>query len=412
MPPTSSPTIELTPTPEPTAVPPEGNSAQLIGYFTSWGISSHSYKVSDIPADKLTYINYAFSAISPSENKCMLGDPVADIHKYYYQSESIDQQADTKDGPHGAFNQFRKLKIKEPKIKVLISIGGWNGSGRFSDVALSEQSRQQFVQSCIDLYFRQNPGVFDGVDIDWEYPVSGGAQPGRPEDKHNFTLLLAEFRRQLSLQGQADGKQYLLTIAAPAGPAIYANLELTQIHNYLNWINLMTYDFHGAWDSTTNFLSPLYKSSIDPSPDLMIRDHFNVDATVQAYLAAGIPPEKLVVGVPFYGRGWQSVPDVNHGLYQPGTGAFIGTSEAGVFDYVDIKKNYLPTYQRFWQDETQVPWIYNPSTGIMITYEDPQSVKAKANYVKANHLAGMMFWELSNDGGELLNAAFDTLKEH
>jgi chitinase len=144
----------------------------------------------------------------------------------------------------------------------------------------------------------------------------------------------------------------------------------------------------------------------------MIRDHFNVDATVQAYLAAGIPPEKLVVGVPFYGRGWQSVPDVNHGLYQPGTGASIGTSEAGAFDYVDIKKNYLPTYQRFWQDETQVPWIYNPSTGIMITYEDPQSVKAKANYVKANHLAGMMFWELSNDGGELLNAAFDTLQEH
>ncbi len=385
---------------------------RIIGYFTSWGISSRGYEISNIPADKLTHSNYAFSAISPSESKCMLGDPTADIEKYYYQSESVDHQADTKGGLHGAFNQFRKLKIKYPDIKTLISIGGWNGSNRFSDMALTEQSRQQFVQSCVDLYFRQYPGVFDGVDIDWEYPVRGGAQPGQPEDKHNFTLLLAEFRRQLDFQGQADGKQYLLTIAAPAGPAIYANLELNQIHKYLDWINLMTYDFHGAWDSTTNFLSPLYKISTDPSPDHVMRDHFNVDAAVKAYLAAGTPPEKLVIGVPFYGRGWQSVPNVNHGLYQPGTGASVGTYEAGVFDYVDIKNNYLPIYQRFWQDEAQVPWIYNPFTGIMITYEDPQSVKAKADYIKANHLSGMMFWELSNDGGELLTTAFDTLKGH
>ena len=407
--PTASPTVTTIPTLEPTAVPIEQDPLRIIGYFTSWGIGSRGYRVANLPGDMLTHINYAFGVISPQEIKCVLGDPVADVQKFYGANESLDRKPDLKDALHGAFGQFLKLKIVYPKLKVMISIGGWNGSARFSDVALSEATRRQFVDSCINLYFRKYPGVFDGVDIDWEYPVSGGAQVGRPEDKHNFTLLLAEFRRQLDIQGQMDGKHYLLSIAAPAGPAVYANLELDQIHKILNWINLMTYDFHGAWDATTNFNSPLYKSSTDPSPDLVVRNHFNVDAVVQAYLAAGIPPQKLVIGVPFYGRGWQGVQDINHGLYQAATGAAPGRFEPGVYDYWDIKKNYLTTYQRYWQDEAKVPWIYNADKGIMITYEDPQSVALKADYVNMNHLSGMMFWELSNDGGDLLSAAFDTL---
>ncbi len=309
------------PTLEPTAVPIEQDPVRLIGYFTSWGIAGRGYRVTYIPGEMLTHINYAFGVISPQEDKCVLGDPVADVQKFYGANESFDHKPDLKDALHGAFGQFLKLKVQYPHLKVLISIGGWNGSARFSDVALTAETRAKFVDSCISLYFRKYPGVFDGMDIDWEYPVSGGLQVGRPEDKRNFTLLLQEFRRQLDLQGLADGKNYLLTIAAPAGPANYANLELEQIHKYLNWINLMTYDFHGAWDSTTNFNSPLYKSSSDPSPDPVVREQFNVDAAVQAYLAAGVPPKKLTVGVPFYGRGWQGVPDVNHGLFQPATGA-------------------------------------------------------------------------------------------
>jgi chitinase len=412
LPTTQSPTVLYTPTMESTSVPIEQNPLRIIGYFTSWGISSHGYRVANIPGDMLTHINYAFGGISPQEDKCVLGDPVADIQYFYSANQSVDHKPDLKDALHGAFGQFLKLKLEYPHLKVLISIGGWNGSARFSDVALTEASRRQFVDSCVNLYFREYPGVFDGVDIDWEYPVSGGAQPGRPEDKHNFTLLLAEFRRQLDLQGQADGKQYLLTIAAPAGPDTYANLELDQIHRILNWINLMTYDFHGTWEATTNFNSPLFPSSTDPSSNLVVRNQFNVDAAVQAYLAAGIPPQKLVIGVPFYGRGWQGVPDINHGLYQPATGAARGTFEPGVFTYVDIRMNYLPTYQRYWQEEAMVPWLYDPSTGVMITYEDPQSVAVKAEYVNTNHLSGMMIWELSNDGGDLLTAAFNALTGH
>jgi len=394
---------------EPTYVPLEENPQRIIGYFASWSISMRGYRVVNIPGELLTHINYAFGVISPQEDKCVLGDPVADTQKFYGANESFDHKPDLKDALHGAFGQFVKLKAEYPHLKILISLGGWNGSARFSDVALTDEVRSKFVDSCINLYFRKYPGIFDGVDVDWEYPVSGGLYPGRPEDKHNFTLLLREFRRQLDLQGQADGKAYLLTIAAPAGPANYANLELGEIHKTLNWINIMTYDFHGAWDSVTNFNSPLYKTSTDPTLDPVVREQFNVDAAVQAYLAAGIPPEKLVIGVPFYGRGWQGVGNTNHGLYQPATGAAPGRFEPGVFEYGDIKKNYLATYERYWQEEARVPWLYNPEKGIMITYEDPQSIAEKAAYVNTNHLSGMMFWELSYDGGELLTAAVNAL---
>ena len=409
---TIAPTVTPTLTPAPISVPTvpiPGGPPRVIGYFTSWGVAGRGYTVARIPADQVTHINYAFSAITYF-GKCALGDPNADTKRFYSARDSVDKKADVKDGPHGTFNQFLQLKQKYPHLKVLISIGGWNGSDQFSDIALTEASRQVFVQSCVDLYFQQYPGVFDGIDIDWEYPVSGGSKEGRPEDKHNFTLLLAEFRKQLNAQGLADGKQYLLTIAAPAGPQVYANLELDQIHLYLDWINVMTYDFHGTWDAVTNFNSPLYKSSTDPSADPVVRETFNTDAALQAYLKAGIPSQKLVMGIPFYGRGWQGVADQNHGLYQTATGAAPGTWEPGVFDYTDIKRNYLPTYTRYWQDEAKVPWIYNPTKGVMITYEDPESVGLKAGYVKEHALGGVMIWELSNDGGELLNAIYNSLR--
>ena len=394
-----------------TEVPVEENPVRLIGYFTSWGVGMRGYQISMIPADRLTHINYAFAAISPSEPKCALGDPVADIQKFYGARDSVDHQADVKDSLHGNFNQLLKFKQLYPQIQVLISIGGWNGSNRFSDMALTETSRRQFVASCIELFMVRYPGVFDGIDIDWEYPVSGGLRDGRPEDKRNFTLLLQEFRRQLDAQSRLDGKPYLLTIAAPAGPAVYPNLELDQIHRTLNWINLMTYDFHGAWDAITNFNAPLHASSGNPSPDPAVRELFNVEAAVKAYLAAGIPPQKLVVGVPFYARGWQGVPDVNHGLYQPAGGASPGVFEPGVYDYSAIKRDYLPSFQRFWHAEAGVPWLYDPTSGIFITYEDPESVTLKASYVIENQLGGIMFWELSNDGGELVSAIYETLNE-
>nr|QGH83626.1 chintase [uncultured bacterium] len=373
---------------------------RVIGYFMSWGIYARSYFVTDIPADQLTHINYAFANVS-EDGECVVGDEWADAQYPY--------PGDPADAPYlGNFHQLNVLKEQYPQIKTPISVGGWTWSERFSDAALTAESRAKFACSCVALMKQYG---FDGLDIDWEYPVSVGANPavGRPEDTKNFTLLLAELRAQLDAQGeQDDGTHYLLTIAAPAGPNQYRNIQLGRIHPYLDWINVMTYDLYGAWDKTTNFNAPLYPSSDDANTD---DARLTADAALQAYLAAGIPAEKLVMGVPFYGRGWAGVPDTHNGLFQPATRIPAGTWEPGSFGYSDLVANYLPTMTRYWHAEASVPWLYDADQQLMISYDDPESLRIKADYVKNAGLGGIMFWELSADTDEhaLVNALYDQL---
>jgi chitinase len=283
-----------------------------------------------------------------------------------------------------------------------MSVGGYSHSGKFSDVALSTGTRRRFAQSCIQ-FMKQNG--FEGIDIDWEFPVSGGAASNlhRPEDKQNFTALLAELRSDLDAQGTRDGRQYLLTIAGPAGPSEIGNIDLGAIQPLVDWINLETYAFYTASSKITNFNAPLFASSTDPAASETRKRRYNADAAVRAYLAAGVAPDKIMLGVPFYGRGWKGVPDANHGLYQSDGGAATdskvpkGTWSDGAILYGALEKNYLNSYPRYWQDEAKEPWLYNPNTGIMITYEDPQSLGAKADYVVMNHLGGIMIWHRSAD---------------
>jgi chitinase len=362
---------------------------RIVGYFCEWSIYQRKYHVADIPAARLTHVNYAFAQITNGE--CTLGDRFAAIDKAY--------PGDRFDPPQlrGSFNQLLQLKKKHPHLKSLISVGGWTLSGPFSDAALTEASRKKFAKSCVAFLLQYG---FDGVDIDWEYPVGGGLESNktRPEDRENYTLLLAELRRQLDEQGKADKNHYLLTIAAPAGPRTAANLELDKIHKHLDWINLMAYDFHGSWGPQTNFNAPLFASSGDPTRDETVRKHFNVNSAVKTYLAAGVPAAKVVVGVPFYGRGWAGVKDVNNGLYQPaGRQPPKGTWEAGVFDYKDLSASYVGKFARHWHDQAKVPWLFDARSGVMITYDDPESLRLKAEYVRKNNLGGVMFWELSAD---------------
>jgi chitinase len=391
--------------PSPAEPPPKEPAQRIVGYFVEWGIYQRGYHVSNIPAAKLTHLNYAFAKID-ANGECALYDSFAAIDKAY--------PGDRWDPPQlrGCFNQLLQLKKKHPHLKTLISVGGWTLSGPFSDVALTEASRSRFARSCVAFLLKYG---FDGVDIDWEYPVAGGQEGNktRPADRANYTLLLAELRRQLDEQGKKDGKRYLLTIAAPAGPKTYANVELDRIHAHLDWINLMTYDFHGGWSPLTNFNAPLYPSSKDPSADETVRKSFNVDSAVKAYLAAGVPADKLVVGVPFYGRGWGGVKNVNDGLYQPRAQALPkGTWEAGVFDWKDLAANQVGKSRCFWHDEAKVPWLYDEKSGVMISYDDPESLRQKAEYVRKNNLGGVMFWELSADDAQatLLGALHEVLR--
>jgi chitinase len=236
--------------------------------------------------------------------------------------------------------------------------------------------------------------VFDGIDIDWEYPGQCGnsCEPGvaRPEDTRNFTLLLQEFRRQLNEAGQQRRRHFLLTIASGAGPATLAKLELREIARSLDFINVMTYDYHGAWEGSTNFNSPLWPSHRDPSR----AQQLSTAETVQAYVAGGVPRHQLVIGVPAYSQGWQGVADVNHGLYQPGTGnptliyrQAKALQEAGEF-------------VRVADPRTAGAWLYNPATQVFWTYDDAAVMQAKACFARALGLGGVMMWDLSGDTAE------------
>ena len=381
---TPEPTRPPLPTPTLLGVPAAGNfQYRIVGYYPSWGVYARKYSPVDIPVDHLTHINYAFGKIDRETLTCVYADTTADDNN---------------------FIDLRRMKQNHPHFQVLLSIGGWTLSDGFSDAALTDESRQKFVQSCLALYMGRYPEVFDGFDIDWEYPVGGGIETNtyRPEDKHNLTLLMQEFRHQLDELGQQTGRPYLLTAAMPASPGIYQNYELKELADVLDWMNLMAYDFHGAWDKTTNFNAPLYQAAGDTS------ETNNVDAAVKGYLAAGVPAKKLNLGLPFYGRGWGNVPPQANGLYQSTSELPVGTFTYGYYDYWDLVTRYVyqGDYVRYWNDEAQAPWLYSPTDRVFITYDDPQSIGLKADYVVANDLGGAMLWDLSNDDGSLLDTVY------
>lgn len=370
--PTPTPTPEPTPTPTPT---PEVKASKVVGYYAAWSAYS-GFTPDKIDASKLTHINYAFANIG-SDLKIALGYPDIDPSN---------------------FTKLNALKQTYANLKTLIAVGGWSWSGKFSDVALTDSSRTAFADSCVEFIVKYG---FDGVDIDWEYPISGGMSTNvkRPEDKQNFTLLLQKLREKLDTRGLMDGKKYLLTFAGASGSWYVNNTELGILHQYVDYGNIMTYDIHGTWDKFTDFNAPLYNNT-DISPQYK----WSVDSGINAWLKAGYPADKLVMGVPFYGYKYNSVVNANNGLYQ----TFSGGSS---LSFANIAANYLNAtgYVRYFHVQSMVHWLFNGST--FISYEDEQSMGLKAQYVKNKGLGGAMIWELSQDPNRiLLNSLYNGLK--
>ena len=385
-------------------------------------------------AGDLTVLNYAFGNIYPDGNGGFIcdsrdevngndgtgGDAWADYQKGFTAGESVDGVADVWNAPlAGNFNQIKKLKAMYPKIRALVALGGWSWSKWFSSAAASPPLRERLVSSCVDLYLRGNlpvsadgarggigvgAGVFDGFDIDWEYPAMQGIGYNvfTPADKQNFNLLLAEFRRQLDELAYASNKPYGLTAAVGAMKPMIDNTEPAVYSQSLDWIGVMTYDYHGAWSPTgpTNFHSNLYP---DPAaPDYATLPWASTDSAVTYLLSLGVSPDKLLLGIPCYGRGWTGVaPGGVNGVYQAATGPAPGTHVAGQDDY-KVLKSLAGTV--FTQSPTQQSYKYDSITQLWWSYDTPAVVETKVTYAKSKALRGVFSWSIDGDtsDGELL----------
>lgn len=337
----------------------------IVGYYGGWAAYS-GYTPDKINASGLTVLNYAFATIGNSLNLV-----VSDID-------------------YSNFSKLKKLKSSYPSLKVVISIGGWDGSQRFSDAALSDSSRNTFADNVIK--FIKTYG-FDGVDIDWEYPTGGGlaSNISRSSDKTNFGLLLKTLRAKLEKQGITDNKHYILSFAGGASSSYAAGVGLSNIAQYVDYGMIMTYDIHGTWDQYTDFNAPLYIPS-GTSPQYKV----SVDSAVRTWLNYGFPANKLVMGVPFYGYAYQGVKNANNGLWQRFT-----SGAAVAYDAVQSQYASNSSYKKFYDSTAMVPWLYNGST--FVSYEDASSIQKKTQYALSKNLLGVGIWELSQDrNGTLL----------
>lgn len=332
--------------------------------------------ISKIGAQKLSHINYAFGLVS-TNGEIYFSNP----------QRSAERLA-----------QLRGLKSKNPNLKIVLSVGGW-GADNFSDAAFTEESRAKFARSSAQTVETHS---LDGIDLDWEYP--GQAGPGikfRPEDKQNFTLLLQAVRHaldELSDKRKRTGPdRFTLSIASAAG-SYFRHTEMDKLHPHLDWINIMTYDFCGEGSKTTGHHTCLYPTAGARDP------HHSLDAYVKEHLAAGIPRDKLVIGAAFYAKSWSGV-DKEESKIERSFQKY-----AGGFPFSKLQRDYLNTngFVRLWDAQAKAPYLWNADTATFVTYDDPESVREKANYVKAEKLGGIMYWEHGEDAGEVL---LDVMRE-
>jgi chitinase len=314
----------------------------------------------DVAAGSLTRVNYAFANI---ENGKI-------VEGFAHDREN--------------FQVLHNLKQVNPKLEIVVSVGGWTWSGAFSDMVLTAASRKTFIDSAVQFVCDHQ---LDGLDIDWEYPGSiGNGNVFRPQDKQNYTLFLKELRSRFDIEGKRLGRHLVTSIAVGASAEFISNTEMSQVQRYLDSVNLMSYDYYeSSTDATTGHHAPLYTNPADPK-------HVSADASVKLFEQAGVPAHKLILGVPFYGRAWADVGDTNHGLYQPGKNATVWAT------YHDIAGTFLSTgFVRYWDSVASAPYLYNPATRMFVSYEDPESIAAKCQYVLKQDLSGIMFWDYLSD---------------
>lgn len=315
---------------------------------------------------RLSHINYAF--VDVKDNRAWLHNEATDTVN---------------------LRRLSDLKKKKPRFKILISLGGWSWSKNFSDAVLTDSSTRNFANSCIAIMAKYN---LDGVDIDWEYPgLKGDNNKFRPEDKEHYTLLFKYLREGLDSLSKITRGTYLLTTAVGGSQSYIDHTEMDKVQQYADYINIMSYDYKGGNDTISGHHTNLYSSPDDASDK-------STDKSVKAFMAAGVPADKIVVGLGFYGKGWEMQSNDNNGLYQKTAKPMRNGGYTFLKDSLINKNGFV----RYWDDKAKAPYIFNKEKKVFISYDDEQSVKEKCKYVKDHKLAGVMFWEYNSDKKEYL----------
>lgn len=339
---------------------------RVIGYATGWN------PVQDKGVHKIDTLIFAFAKVEAG--RVVLSDTAAQ-----------------------KLQSLVALKARDPKLKVDISVGGW-AAGGFSEAASTAPGRKAFADSAAQMLVGHGA---DGLDIDWEYPGHDESGIGSsPVDRRNFTLLLKAVRASLDAAGAEHHRHYTLSIAVADG-AFVSGVDLAAVNRYVDWFNMMTYDFCNSMTPDTCNHTALHASKLAPA------DARTAGRAVRQFLAAGVPAGKLVIGAAFYARVFGGVDPAHDGLYQP------YKKFAGEIPWPKLKADFIGKqgFVRHWDTQADAAWLWNAQTHTFVTYDDPESIAAKAAFVKAHHLGGIMYWEQSLDpADELLDAIWRGLQ--
>lgn len=334
------------------------NTQVVMAYFMGGDVPQN------MPAELLTHVCYAF----------------ANVHED--GSVRLERSRDAAN-----LAKLTALKQRNPQLRILLSVGGWDWSKYFSNAALTAQSRRLFCDTALALVSRHR---LDGLDIDWEYPGNrGGGNVFRPEDRENFTLLLRDLRARMNTLPQ--GQRLQLTAATGAFKLYLVRTEPEKFSQYLDYVNIMTYDFCGFGEKFTGHHANLRRSPADKNGG------HSAAGAVENHIAMGVPARKIVVGCAFFGKGWDS------GVRAAGTPLFapVDTKSSKAFSasYAKLAEGYINKngYVRYWDEQAQAPYLWNAARRTFVSYEDEQSVAAKCRYARQMGLAGAMFWEYHGD---------------
>ena len=341
--------------------------------------------------------------------------PAADLNAIIY-SLGEPTRGNVCDSPGAAqlkdLRELRGLRRRHPGLQLLVSIGGWDTAPQYSDIALTAASRAKFARSCIRLFIQQQR--VNGIDLDWEFPVRGGLIPSRPQDRADATALVRELREQLDALGRRTHRHYLLTVATPAGTwqeggaySVSDSYDLAALVPYVSWLNVMTYDMNTIFSPYSGFNTPMKPDPRDPTPEAQ-RSWDNLSGAVRYYEAHGVPADKIMLGMAFYGRGFTGVSARYEGRYSRFTGIMAETP----WKTIESRMLTDPHWARYWSATAEAPWLYDARRHAFFTYDDPQSLALKGAFVRRAHLRGAMIWVLGEDdaGNSLLHGLLSGLR--